>query len=173
MKGGGDTDGPTELFKPFKFVITMENRKNPGYFTEKALNGILADSIPIYWGAPDVDKIVNVKRMVVCDPSEDLLDTLRSKPRVTNDDEFEARVEEGVAMFRDALKPCIDEIIRLDQDDNAYAAKLEEPVLLDNRLEGSYFDYHRYARDIANVMKWSRVPNVRLKESNYNRSSRP
>jgi hypothetical protein len=28
-----------------------------GYFTEKIINPVLAGAVPIYWGAPDVEKV--------------------------------------------------------------------------------------------------------------------
>ena len=37
-----------------KFVIAMENKARPGYFTEKIVNAALANAIPVYWGAPDM-----------------------------------------------------------------------------------------------------------------------
>ena len=38
----------------FKFVICCENSKTKGYVTEKIFNIFLANSIPIYDGAPDI-----------------------------------------------------------------------------------------------------------------------
>jgi len=38
----------------YKFIISFENSSNSGYFTEKPWYGFLANTIPIYWGDPDV-----------------------------------------------------------------------------------------------------------------------
>jgi hypothetical protein len=35
--------------------------------TEKIFNGLLANSVPIYFGAPDVTDYVNIDAVVVCD----------------------------------------------------------------------------------------------------------
>ena len=40
--------------------------------------------------------------------------------------------------WESALKPCIDEIIRVDKDDESYIAKLREPFV--TRFENSLFD---------------------------------
>jgi hypothetical protein len=38
----------------YRYSIAVENGSHPRYFTEKIVDVILADSIPIYWGAPDI-----------------------------------------------------------------------------------------------------------------------
>ena len=43
--------------------IYIHNR----YFTEKLINALLAGTVPIYFGAPDVAKYVNPKRFIYCD----------------------------------------------------------------------------------------------------------
>jgi hypothetical protein len=61
-------DGSVELFRSYKFVLSFENTpETPGYFTEKLVNPVLAGSIPIYWGAPDIGRHVNTERIILCD----------------------------------------------------------------------------------------------------------
>jgi hypothetical protein len=47
------------LFNQYKFIICFENSKSNGYITEKIFNVFLAQSIPIYDGAPDVNTFIN------------------------------------------------------------------------------------------------------------------
>ena len=42
----------------FKFALCFENCAFPGYITEKITDAILAGSIPIYWGAPDIENFI-------------------------------------------------------------------------------------------------------------------
>lgn len=42
-----------EFIKNYKFNLAIENRKAPGYVTEKLLEPIVARTIPIYWGSSD------------------------------------------------------------------------------------------------------------------------
>ncbi len=42
----------------YKFSICFENMESPGYMTEKIVDCFVAGSIPIYWGAPDIAKLV-------------------------------------------------------------------------------------------------------------------
>jgi hypothetical protein len=39
-----------EAFRPFGFVVAMENKVVPGYMTEKIGNAFCAGAVPIYWG---------------------------------------------------------------------------------------------------------------------------
>lgn len=97
-----------ELFKNFKFVIAFENEAIKGYVSEKLVNPLLANSVPIYLGAPDVADHFNPKRMI----------NVRDFPS------FDA---------------CIDEVLRLDKDDEAYCAMLREPCFVDNKLNAEHF----------------------------------
>lgn len=45
-----------DLLRGFRFNLAFENTRSPGYVTEKLVEPLLAGAIPIYWGAPDVDR---------------------------------------------------------------------------------------------------------------------
>jgi hypothetical protein len=44
--------------------LALENFYQEGYFTEKMVNPLIANSIPIYWGTPDVFNYINKKRVI-------------------------------------------------------------------------------------------------------------
>ncbi|MDD4354263.1 MAG: glycosyltransferase family 10, partial [Candidatus Nanoarchaeia archaeon] len=50
--------------RQFKFTIAFENSSYPGYTTEKIYHPMLANSIPIYWGNPEVRREFNTKSFV-------------------------------------------------------------------------------------------------------------
>ena len=54
------------LLSPFKFVIAFENARRYGYITEKLTNAYLAHTVPIYFGAPDVNDIFSADSMINC-----------------------------------------------------------------------------------------------------------
>lgn len=60
----GFMDSAVDKYKPYKFVICCENSLVPGYITEKLINGMLANAIPIYYGAPDVALHFNPKSFI-------------------------------------------------------------------------------------------------------------
>lgn len=57
-------DDAIQLYSTYRFVIAVENTFAPGYITEKLLLPLLAGSIPIYMGAPDVHEQFNRRRFV-------------------------------------------------------------------------------------------------------------
>lgn len=79
-----------------RFTITFENESHPGYTTEKLVEAMLVDSIPIYWGdplvgrdfdtrsflsahdSPSLDDLVD--RVVAVDRDPGLLDDVLTRP---------------------------------------------------------------------------------------------
>lgn len=55
-----------EFIRNYKFTIAFENSSSPGYITEKLQQPLIANSIPIYWGAPDVALDFNAKGFINC-----------------------------------------------------------------------------------------------------------
>ena len=48
----------------FKFIISMENSEEDTYITEKITHGLLAGSIPVYWGSKQVSNYINPERFL-------------------------------------------------------------------------------------------------------------
>ena len=61
---GGRVKDKMAFIKEYKFVISFENECHDGYTTEKILQPMMVDSIPIYWGNKKVDKDFNTKRFI-------------------------------------------------------------------------------------------------------------
>ena len=57
-------DLAVQKYSRFKFVLSLENGIEIGYLTEKIINPILANSIPIYAGPNDIFDIINKKRII-------------------------------------------------------------------------------------------------------------
>jgi hypothetical protein len=56
----------------YKFSIAFENATHRGYTTEKLIHPMVAGSIPIYWGNPEVGKLFNTRSFVNCHEFDDL-----------------------------------------------------------------------------------------------------
>jgi alpha(1,3/1,4) fucosyltransferase len=52
------------FIKQSKFTIAFENDSQPGYTTEKLSEPMLADSVPIYWGNPLVERDFNPRSFI-------------------------------------------------------------------------------------------------------------
>jgi alpha(1,3/1,4) fucosyltransferase len=55
-----------EFIREYKFTIAFENSSIPGYTTEKIVQPMLVNSIPIYWGNSLIQKDFNTKSFVNC-----------------------------------------------------------------------------------------------------------
>lgn len=52
------------FLKGYKFTLAIENSSQPGYVTEKILDPFLAQSLPIYWGDPNISSDYNPNSFV-------------------------------------------------------------------------------------------------------------
>ena len=95
-----------EFISQYKFMICFENGSVPDYLTEKVINAYVANTIPIYWGCPNVSDYVNMDAI------------LYLKPDFTEDD----------------VQKLIDEIQYLDNNDDAYRAKYESAFFKNDQL---------------------------------------
>jgi hypothetical protein len=76
-----------EFIKDYKFVISFENSSFPGYTTEKIIEPMLVNSIPIYWGNPLVSKDFNTKSFINIKNVNDFDKAIKSIIEIDNDDE--------------------------------------------------------------------------------------
>lgn len=88
---------------PYKFSIAFENAFHAGYTTEKLFSSIMADTIPIYWGNPEVGKIINTRAIINCHEFDSFDDVIkRIKEIDENDDEYIKMLKEP--WFKDDLQ---------------------------------------------------------------------
>jgi len=98
-----------EFQKQYKFTVSIENARYPGYTTEKLLHPMAADSIPIYWGNKDVGIEFNTKSFVNIHEFDSLEEAVE---RVKN-------IDEDRVLYEQILKePWITEQQRLDNHEN-------------------------------------------------------
>lgn len=142
------------FIRRYKFTIAFENYTYPGYFTEKLLDPMLAGSMPVYLGNPDIGRHFNTGSFV---NGRDFISDTRNpvsmkleqwaqpdyqdwRPSVFNRPQDKIRRKLKIwgrqlklkSEFRSGYKKLIEEIIRLDEDEQAYRRKLEEPWLIGN-----------------------------------------
>ena len=61
IKGRGDQKWKINFLKKYKFNICFENSSTPGYVTEKIIQSMYVNSIPIYWGDKLIERDFNTK----------------------------------------------------------------------------------------------------------------
>lgn len=93
---GKHIDQKLPFISEYKFTLALENSSLSGYTTEKIIDPMLVNSMPIYWGNPTIELDFNKKSFIYIN-------------------DFQSDEE------------AIEEIIRLDNDDDAYLNKLSQP----------------------------------------------
>jgi len=90
----------------YKFIIGMENSRGDTYITEKIIHGLVAGSIPVYWGCKRVANYINKNRFLLLD-----------------------EVDEA------EMNAMIWKMQVLANNDTKWLAKVNQPIFPDNRLE--------------------------------------
>ncbi|MEL7100519.1 MAG: hypothetical protein AAGM84_16965 [Pseudomonadota bacterium] len=76
---------------PYRYTVVIENVRSPGYFSEKLIDALLCEVVPIYWGAPDVTAYFDARALMRCESLSELRAAI-------------ARADEGLY---DALRPAM------------------------------------------------------------------
>ena len=58
---------------PYHYSIVIENAQEPYYFTEKIIDAMMCNTIPIYWGTPNIGDYFDVTGMVICNNVPELI----------------------------------------------------------------------------------------------------
>lgn len=114
-------DNKLEFEMKHKFSIAFENSSRSGYTTEKIVGSLVAKTIPIYWGNPNIGKEFNTKRFINChdyvsfdevlakvielDNNDDLYIKMLNEPIVADGYNFD-EVKKGFEIF---LKKILDQ----------------------------------------------------------------
>lgn len=147
----------------FKFTIAFENSRRIGYATEKLWDALSADTVPIYWGDPNIHVVLNREAAIFVegDWEKDVLPFLRLPERrmpyrpynrePTLGNKLAGRCNDLTSWLRarvpykKGFASAIEEIIALDRDDDAYMSKLSQPRLSRRilRMREEYFEFWR------------------------------
>lgn len=84
---GGPVQNKLEFIKTYKFVFAFENGSYPGYTTEKVIEPLQVNSIPIYWGNPLIGKDINKGRIINYDDYKDPEDLIQDLLAIEADPE--------------------------------------------------------------------------------------
>lgn len=72
-RGYAPFDRKSEGLAPYRYSVVIENVREPNYFSEKLIDAVLCETVPIYWGCPNVDSFMDTSGMVVCHTQDALL----------------------------------------------------------------------------------------------------
>ncbi len=94
--------------KNYKFTIAFENNCSISYTTEKLVHAFLANTIPIYWGNPEVTRDFNPKAFINCHDYSSLDEVIQKVIELDNDDE---------AYLKMLREPCVNSDYKFDKQE--------------------------------------------------------
>lgn len=108
-----------EFIRNYKFNLAFENSQAPGYTSEKLAEPLAENTLPVYWGNPDVGQDFNKNAFI-------------------NISDFSS------------IEKAIEEIIRLDNDDDAYLKMITAPAFTEGqKTQKEWLEtYDRFISDI-------------------------
>ncbi len=84
---GGPVKDKLAFLREYKFNIAFENSVSPGYTTEKIMEAYVAQSIPIYYGNPTVERDFRLNSMIRVKDESDIDRAIEEIIRLDNDDD--------------------------------------------------------------------------------------
>jgi hypothetical protein len=83
---GGRVDNKVDFISSYKFNIAFENASYPGYSTEKLMEALVTNTIPIYWGDPKIGNDFNTKAFINCHDFNSMAEVIEHIKKVDSDD---------------------------------------------------------------------------------------
>lgn len=57
---------------PYRYSIVIENAREQNYFSEKLIDALVCDTVPIYWGCPNIEDFLDTGAMMICNDIADI-----------------------------------------------------------------------------------------------------
>lgn len=74
---------------PYRYSVIIENVQEQDYFTEKLVDACLCETVPIYWGCPNITDYFDPRGMIICTNADEIEHALQ---KISLDD-YETRLE--------------------------------------------------------------------------------
>ena len=116
----------------YKFVLAFENKKYPGYVTEKICDAYKSKSIPIYWGSEDVINDFNPKTFINANDFENFDELVKYIIKVDTDQKlYESYFKEPI--FSDYWLNIFNDF------DQTFFSNLANNIVNNNKLKGQFY----------------------------------
>ena len=68
----------SEGLSRYLFSVVIENSKQSSYFSEKLIDALICETIPIYWGAPNIGDFFHEEGIIQCSSLSEIMSALNS-----------------------------------------------------------------------------------------------
>ncbi len=166
-------DIAVKIYSEYKFILAIENTVKECYYTEKLINPIFANSIPIYYGTPDAFELINKKRVIYFNDYTNIDDLIKYILELSNnEEEYNKIINEPIFNIDINLQNCnkllfgkLDKIFGFEK--RFFSENLNNHILNDdifiklNRIEKLYLKDYIFKNDIIeDFNEYDRIDNV-------------
>lgn len=140
----------------FKFSITVENNTSKGYTSEKILHALMAGSIPIYYGNPDIELDINPERFINCHRYKSIDDIVARVMEIDDNDTLYGEIVSKPVFVnntppREFTKSFFLEkvayVFELDRSDRIKRSLYARALIYEQqRIRESYSEYFKYLK---------------------------
>lgn len=71
-------DAKAEGLAPFRYSIVIENVQEKNYFSEKLVDSVLCNTVPIYWGCPNLDRFIDPTGIIQCNTAAQMQEAVQA-----------------------------------------------------------------------------------------------
>ena len=100
---GGPVKDKISFEKGYRFTMAFENTSTPGYTTEKIFEAFAGDTIPVYWGSPEVAEEFNPEAFINCHDFPDADSVVERVKEVNENDELFLKMIKAPAITESSL----------------------------------------------------------------------
>ncbi len=138
---GGPVADKIDFSKGYKFSLAFENSPSRGYTTEKIMESFAADTVPIYWGNPDIAKEFNSESFINCHDFASFDEAVEFIRKVDNDDELYLKmVKAPITVEGSEAAKCLDRDYLSDFLCKICSQEPEEAIRRNRIYQGQYYE---------------------------------
>ncbi|WP_170758382.1 glycosyltransferase family 10 domain-containing protein [Ruegeria lacuscaerulensis] len=71
-RGYAPFESKSDGLAPFRYSVVIENTREPNYFTEKLIDAVFCETVPIYWGCPNLTRFMDPDGIIQCQSETDI-----------------------------------------------------------------------------------------------------
>ncbi|MCI5096088.1 MAG: glycosyltransferase family 10 [Rhodobacteraceae bacterium] len=95
-------DRKSDGLAPYRYSIVIENVQERNYFSEKLVDAILCNTVPIYWGCPNLGEFMDTDGIIQCQSEAEM----RAAVEAMSEDDFQRRLPKIQALQAQVLPYC-------------------------------------------------------------------
>ena len=77
-RGYSAFDTKADGLAPYRYSVVIENVQEQNYFSEKLVDAVLCNTVPIYWGCPNLDRFIDTTGIIQCQSGDDIMRAVQS-----------------------------------------------------------------------------------------------